>query len=149
MVRFLGVWVWQSLVCFRIRHMHRHIGMPQESMCGIFPEVLSVAAIPIINKSEVLYEKSWFSMVYMVLCFMDHLGAEFISKIFSLQSLRDSIRGDLKNCRELHINQSPLEPPTMRIEAACLVDRCHTHPAPTTNGLLIWVLVVEYSLKGR
>lgn len=62
--------------------MHRHIGMPQESMCGIFPEVLSVAAIPIINKSEVLYEKSWFSMFYIVLCFMDHLGAEFISKIF-------------------------------------------------------------------
>ena len=83
--------------------MNRHIGMPQKSICSIFPEVLSVAAIPIINKSEVLYEKSWFSMV---LCFMDHLGAEFISKIISLQSLRDS--RDLKNPRELHINkQSP------------------------------------------
>ena len=59
--------------------MHRYIGMPQKSMCGIIPEVLSVAAIPVINTSDILYEKSWFSMVY---CFMDHLGPEFISKIF-------------------------------------------------------------------
>lgn len=53
--------------------------MSQKSMCGI----LSVPAIPDIDKSEVIYQKSWF---YVVLCFMDHLGAEFISKIICHKS---------------------------------------------------------------